>query len=261
MQSDGSNRTLTLGLAVALGAALLAVAFLLGRETSRGAPGAEPRPEPVVIPDVARVDGTRERPKSSPWPYEPTKDPSAYRYDEYVPPRAPEPPRLEKRANGTIVISNPRVDPAPPRPSSDRAPSAPELGADDSGRAVSAYFQRMQLVQSASGAGDPNAFAMGMIKAGMGGSTAGFERLAADSERMEEEVKSIIPPPGCERYHQVTLESLVESRELIDRMKTAILARNISELKEISEDAAELQSKADELAMLEKQIRASMGSR
>lgn len=258
MPSDGSNRTLTVSLAVSLGAALLVVAFLLGRETNRGTPTAEPDPEAAAIPVVAHTDSARERSKSSPWPNEPTKDPSAYRYIEYQP---PEPPRLEKRANGTIVISNPRVDAAPPRPSDVRPSSGSGLGADDSGDAVNAYFKRMQLVQSASGAGDPNAFAMGMIKAGLGGSTAGFERLAADSERMEQELKSIVPPPGCERYHQVTLESLVESRELLDRMKTAIVARDIPGLKQISQDAAELQSRADELAVLEKQIRASVGSR
>lgn len=253
MPSNGSNRTLIGTLVVALGGALLVIAFLLGRETNRSAPAGPTSDEQTLVPDVAPREEVRERP--SPWPDEPRKGPSQYRYIEDQPPQAP---RLEKRPDGTIVISNPRVDTRPERPSYEYRPSEPEMAADDSGDAVNAYFQRVDLVHSAAGAGDPNSFAMGMIKAGLGGSTAGFDRLAADSKRMEQELKSIPPPPECERYHQASLESLVEGRELLERMKTAIVSRDIAELKEISQDAAELQAKADELAEMQKQIRASV---
>ena len=159
------------------------------------------------------------------------------------------------------IRDSPRVDAAPPEPSYDPIPSTAEPDADDSGSAVNAYFQRVQLVHSAAGAGDPNSFAMGMIKAGLGGSTAGFDRLVEDSERMERELKAIAPPPECERFHQASLSSLVEGRELLERMKTAIVSRDIAKLNEIAQDAAELQARAEELAEMEKQIRASVGSR
>ena len=232
------------------------IAFLLGRQSSPSAPAAGP--EPASIPGVAPAAPTPAQLRPSRWAEEPTKDPSQYRYDEY---ELRESPRFEKRPNGTIVISNPRVDAPPPQPSPDWRPNTPEPAADDSGGAVNAYFQRVQLIHSAAGAGDPNSFAMGMIKAGLGGSTAGFDRLVADSERMERELKSISPPPECERFHQESLDSLVEGRKLLERMKTAIVSRNIAKLNEIAQDAAELQAKADELAEMEKQIRASVESR
>ena len=53
MAVDGSNRKLVLGLAGALGGALLVIAFLLGRETNRSAPSrpaVEKAPPPV--PDL-----------------------------------------------------------------------------------------------------------------------------------------------------------------------------------------------------------------
>lgn len=234
------------------------IAFLLGRQSSPSAPAATPGSEKAAIPGVAPATETPARPRPSRWAEEPTKDPSQYRYDEYEPPK---PPKFAKRPNGTIVISNPRVDAPAPQPSADWRPNTPEPTADDSGGAVNAYFQRVQLIHSAAGAGDPNSFAMGMIKAGLGGSTAGFDRLVVDSERMERELKSISPPPECERFHQASLDSLVEGRELLERMKTAIVSRDIAKLNAIAQDAAKLQSKADELAEMEKQIRASLGSR
>jgi hypothetical protein len=257
MSGEESNRGLIVALATALGGALLVIGFLLGRQSSPRAPAAVPGPETAASPRIAPAAQTPAQPRPSRWAAEPTADPSQYRYDEYEPPARP---RFEKRPNGTIVISNPRVDAPPAQPSYDQRSSTPESDADDSGGAVNAYFRRVQLIHSAAGAGDPNSFAMGMIKAGLGGSTAGFDRLVADSERMELQLKSIAPPPECARFHQASLDSLVEGRALLERMKTAIVSRNITKLNEIAQDAAELQSKADELAEMEKQIRASVGA-
>ena len=51
---------------------------------------------------------------------------------------------------------------------SDVAPPAQTETANSRQSAVSAYFLEMDTIQSDSGAGDPNTFAMGMIKAGLG---------------------------------------------------------------------------------------------
>ena len=80
----------------------------------------------------------------------------------------------------------------------------------------------MDAIRSNAGAGDPNTFAMDLIKGGLGGATSGFDQLIADTDRMMEEIGQVIPPPAYIGYHEATLESLAEARGMLDSMKDAI---------------------------------------
>ena len=98
---------------------------------------------------------------------------------------------------------------------------------------------------------------MDLIKAAMGGSTAGFDRLISDTERMEQEARKVKPPPSCEDYHQANLDALAESHGVLEDMKTAILRRDIGELTAIAQQAAALQAKAKALQDMRKSILAN----
>lgn len=255
MAVDGSNRKLVLGLAGALGGALLVIAFLLGRETSRRTPATGPAVEntPPPVPDFEPETANARRQ----WP---DTKPTDYGYiDVQERPTA----RIERRADGTITISNTKNDDVARVESNDwRAPAPePAPGADDADDEVSAYFQQVDLIRSNEGTEDPKSFAMNLIKSSMDGATSGFDRLIADSARMEQELQRLTPPPSCERYHQASLEALVEGREMLEGMKNAIVARDIEQLQAIAQQAATLQAKAEALNDMQEQIRASARSR
>jgi hypothetical protein len=88
----------------------------------------------------------------------------------------------------------------------------------------------VDLIQSHAGAGDPNAFAMDMIKAGMGGATSGFDQLIADSDRMKRELES---------------------------MKVAITTRNMESLSALAQQSADLQARAEALRAFQEKLRAA----
>ena len=147
------------------------------------------------------------------------------------------------------------------RPQPEPRPSVPgDARADQREASVTAYFQQVDLIQSEEGAGDPNAFAMDLIKGGLGGATSGFDQLIADTKQMEREMQSLTPPPSCESYHKASIEALVESREMLERMKDAIVGRDIEQLKAIALQSRTLQGKAGAMKELRKLLLAEDGT-
>lgn len=273
MRAEQSNRRLIWILATALFGALLAIAFLLGRETGREpsrAVGLEPVAPPVPEPIGVDAPAPSQRGR---WDVEPTRDPSSYQY--------PKPTRdttgwIEERPDGTIVISNARPGDTPssavrevrtptgtpmPAPVPAAAPAAEPPSARNAGNEVAAYFEKVSLIRSEAGAGDPNSFAMSLIKGGLGGSTAGFDRLVEDSERMERELRAIAPPPECQAFHEANLETMAESREMLKEMRDAIVKRDIQKLNQIAQDAADLQGRAEALSRMQEELLKSAASR
>jgi hypothetical protein len=65
---------------------------------------------------------------------------------------------------------------------------------------------------------------------------------------------------SCESYHKASIEALVESREMLERMKDAIVGRDIEELNAIALQSRTLQGKAGAMKELRKQILAADGT-
>ena len=246
MADSPSSRTLIIGLSVALAAALVVIAFLLGRESARAPALAEaevPAP-PALEPEIdARVGETEARR----WPEWADLD-EWEGFDETAPVEpTTEVERIERRPNGTVLLSN--------RSASDPAPNAAATpSSNDRASAVSDYFLQMDVIHSESGAGDPNTFAMGLIKAGLGGSTAGFDQLLADTQRMEGEIRRLTPPPSCASYHEANLDALARSREILEEMKTAFARSDFSSLTTIARRAGALQHEAKALQEMRERI-------
>ena len=137
------------------------------------------------------------------------------------------------------------------------SPVEPDATRADARDSVAEYVRQVDLIRSPAGAGDPNTFAMDLIKAGMGGATSGFDRLISDIDRMTQELEQVTPPPSCVVYHQANLASLEESRAMLEGLKQAITTRDISALGMIAQQAANLQARAEALKVLQEQIRAS----
>jgi hypothetical protein len=235
------------GLGGALVLALLAIAFLLGRESARTsadpAPLAEAEiPSPPIV-EPAEEDAPQPRPD---WRALDRGEPAANAESDTTPEMAE---RIERQANGKFLLTNSgnerkvRAEPQDPQPGPNTT-------------TVSDYFRAVDAVRSEQGAGDPNTFAMGLIKAGLGGSTSGFDQLIDDTKRMELEMKQIRPAPGCEQYHQASIDALAEGRELLDELKTAISNRDIQGLTTMAQRAGELEAKAKSMDAMRAELEA-----
>lgn len=245
MADDSSNRRLIVVLASALAASLLVIAFLLGRLSGQSE-HARRRTSPTdALPVAPEAESApRELPALA---AEPRNDAPVF---APVEPERTAVLRIDRRPDGRIVLSN--TEPAEPSSASaqEDVPDTPD--------AVRSYLQQMSVIHSAEGAGDPNAFAMQLIKAGLGGASSGFDRLIDDTKRMEAEIRSLTPPPVCERYHEASLQGVVESRKMLEDLKTAITKRDIDRLVAIAREAGRLQEKADALKAMEQEIRAGL---
>jgi hypothetical protein len=256
---DVSNRKVTFGLVAALGVALLVIAFLLGRESDRMDSKVEPQapPEVTVVPEAERsTESPRHENEGDSWDRW-DRDAYSQRGSETAEPNQTDTVWIERRPDGTIVLSNNSnevdragdpIDGRAERPQED----PPETGE------VSQYFQRMSVIHSTAGAGDPNVFAMSLIKAGLGGSEAGFDQLIADTERMQREVGQLSPPLSCVGYHEMSMQLLAESRTMLEDLKSAILGRDIEQLNTLAREAGLLQAKAEALRAMEEKIIASV---
>lgn len=248
MSTPASSRTAVIALSICLGAALVVIAFLLGRESMRGpktAGGTHLPGAPVLTTEPDLLDEQQEPRRWPAW-----ADPEEWN-DVDEPAVAvvdtPAAERVERRPDGTVLLSNRSNVDAEPQATS-KSPS------DYGGSAVAAYFLRIDTIHSESGAGDPHTFAMGLIKAGLGGSTAGFDELLRDTQRMEKDIRQVTPPPSCEGYHEESLVALSGSRELLEEMKSAFAERDFSRLTTIAQQASDLQAKANALQDAREQI-------
>lgn len=249
MATPSTHRTLVIALGTALGAALLVIAFLLGRESGRQAE------VPATANPPMRADADELTSSAAPSEREARRWPAWADLEEWqdeepaVPTTATQAGnvRLEERPDGTLVLSNRTPIPTPPSATPTPAAGAP-------GHEITDYFIQMDVIRSQSGAGDPNAFAMDLIKAAMGGSTAGFDQLIDDTSRMEAAARQVTPPPDCEAFHQENLAALAESREVLSDMKAALERGDIGELTTIARRAGSLQARAQALQETRKRI-------
>ena len=247
-----------LALCVALGAALLVIAFLLGRDSVRTVPG------DAVSEEAARPARLQPDPGNRS-----TEKASRRRWPAWADPTDEDPSELQAAGASRGVVE--RIEAHPSKgfaltPNSSRTRpgtrrDAPVASASDpQGLRVRSYFQEVDLIQSEAGAGDPNAFAMDLIKGGLGGATSGFDQLIEDTRVMEQAMQDVTPPASCESYHQASIDALVESREMIERMKRAIVGRDIGELNAIALQSKALQRKAQALKEMRQRILAEQGA-
>jgi hypothetical protein len=251
MADESSNRGVIVVLASSLGVALLVIAFLLGRLWNQD----EHAGSPPAVPELEPPSSAAEAKPLAASPTTPGPEEAAPVFQP-VDPRQASVVRIDRRPDGRIVLSN--TESAEPAEPSERSAVPKQAPMPDTTDAVREYLLQVDRIQSTEGADDPNAFAMQLIKAGLGGASSGFDRLIDDTKRMETEMKSLTPPPSCQRYHEASLQGVVESRKMLEDLKAAITKRDIAQLTTIAREAGRLQEQADAIKAMEKEIRAGL---
>ncbi|MCC7385647.1 MAG: hypothetical protein IT384_27610 [Deltaproteobacteria bacterium] len=246
----------------ALVLALVVIAYLLGqRSAPPAAPGgASPVPAPLVA--------TRELPP----PPEPRAGPPPASASASTPAPAPAPAPVDPREvrvitneAGEVLIANGRSASSPPAEAAPapRAPPAPGTEATEASvpagaaPSVEAYFERMDALQAGPAEDDAKSFSQELITSMLRNDYSGFDRLAEDLDRAEQQARGIKPPAACAEYHNRLIGYLGESRQLMTGMRDAIRTKNLDALNDLSARASKLQDQVRSLKDLEKSLRGS----
>jgi hypothetical protein len=178
------SRELLIGLGAGCAAALLALAFMLGR-ASGGSRSSLPAP-------------AAQAPVSPP-PAEPQAAPPAE-------PAAPPEPM-------------PTAAPAPqaPRPAAPSKVAGPEAG-------VASYFQAVERIQPGQMGGNPEAMAKGVLEGLVKGDASGIDDMIRQSEAARASLGALSPPAPCAAFHRDSLAALDDSLGVLRSLRTAMQA-------------------------------------
>src|SRR5207244_5029424 len=106
--------------------------------------------------------------------------------------------------------------------------------------AVASYLDQMAKLQAGQPIDDPNAFAQKILGAALGGDESAFPKLARTIEEMEAKAKAVRPPAACAALHRAQLALLSDSRGLVGKLESALLAHDADALSNISSSATVL---------------------
>jgi hypothetical protein len=197
------DRRLGIGLAVALGLALLIIAFLLGRQS-------QPSPAPVyvTIPSPAPAAAVNPEATGAPAAIPGATAPAAL---------APEAP-----AAPPIVALAPTATPLP------AASAAPAANNDAVRASVARYFSEVEALQAASKgwSGDPNTAAQQILKEAVEGQSGSFDALVEANRTLVERLRAVQAPEPCAAHLQRTIEAVQQASALLDKMRTALRSQN-----------------------------------
>jgi hypothetical protein len=188
---------LVFGLAGALGLALVVIAFLLGRESQRGA--ATPREvASATVPAMPSATATEAPSAASPLPAM-----SAV-------PIAPV-PQQASAATATPAATFPNVLEATPVPAD-----------QDQRGAVARYFADVDALQAgAAQSGDPEAMAQAIVKQATEGNSDALDALLASNRRVLEGLRGVSAPPACAPHREKAVRLLEDGISLLESVKNA----------------------------------------
>jgi len=243
-----------------LGICLLALGFLLGRESNRA-------PATVISAPAAGVAAAEPLPPAAP-SLAPTTAPSAsptLASPAAAPPEAT-PLVVASRTSSNRVSSSLRTRPTTTPPTStsptssnisylrsSRTGTSPEAADDPDKQAVAHYFREVDRLQDVD-VDNPEAAATSLIGAATSGDTSGLRALVSQARDAEQKVRAVTPPPPCAHYHEQLVSMLAESRSMLQRLEQGIgggdpgsLSALISQANSAKSRSAALASEAREL--------------
>lgn len=225
------NRGVLIGIGAVAAVSLLALAFVLGRESGSG--GAPP-----PLTKIARTaPRAQEEPLSSP-----------------APAAAAGPERAE---------AHPISGPAPAAPAQSVAVQTAPMqatGPDPERAAVVAYFDAVNRIQPASMSGDAEAIANEMGAALANGDMSGLDKMVEQTEAAKASLAAITPPAACAAFHRESLASLDDALEVVRSLKTAMQSPEpAAQLANVASRANALRARADVLQKEEQDLRQRYG--
>ncbi|MCU0292258.1 MAG: hypothetical protein MUF10_09770 [Thermoanaerobaculaceae bacterium] len=221
-------------LAAALAAALLAVAFLLGR--------ASVVPEAQVLPPRPARIHTGPHPEAQPAP---AAAPEPAAEVTTAPPGQAVEPVLPIVA-GSSPAPGPTPDPGQPVDSATAGP-------------VAAYFARIDRIQGAGGLAGGQEGAQRMLMATLQGDSSELDRLVAETERTRRELGTVQPPAECAAYHATLLRLMGDSGVLLADLRAALASGDSAHLAELASKASALQTGTERLQDMEEELRRRHG--
>ncbi|MBK8725298.1 MAG: hypothetical protein IPL96_04380 [Holophagaceae bacterium] len=215
---------LLIGLASALGAALLALAFLLGRAAgARMQPGSAPGVAPGI--QDARPAGAVQA----------------------------------AQPGGGAMQAGPPTS-LPPAPAA-LVPAGPSDPQDPQRGAVAAYFAALDRIAPGQLAGDPQAVAQEVVAGLAKGDASGFDRLLAQADEARRRVAALVPPPPCAAFHQESLALLDENLVLLRSVKRSLEGgEGEGGMASLVARAQAVQARSEGLERADKALRARYGA-
>ena len=217
MANVSVNKGFLVGVVAALGAALLALAYQLGKASA---------PEGVPAPP-AKIERIAPRPQAEP---------------------LPQPARVAG-ANTDYADTRPTFVPAPTAP----PPSAPEQGAapqaaDPMRAAVAAYFEAIERIQVGSMSGNAESVGQEMASALASGDMSSLDKMIRETESAKVRLAAVSPPAPCAAHHRESLGSLDDALDVLRSLKAAMESQEpVAQLANVSARAQALRSRSEAL--------------
>jgi hypothetical protein len=156
------------------------------------------------------------------------------------------------------VAEAPLESPPPPSPEERPVPAVvPAEGGTLS--EVVAYFAKVDRIQAGPTGVSADAFAQQIAGEAAQGKTEGFERLQKDLDRMEQELGEITAPPSCQKYHQLTLATVADTKMLMLDLRRVFVSGEASGAEQIAARANAAQARTKEIEAERKVIEQRYG--
>jgi hypothetical protein len=225
---------------------LVAVAFLLGRESKPGTPAgsAAATLPPVTAPLPSGATGEEAPAVAS------TQSGDSSSESEAPPASNPIP--------GAPLGTEPGLAAAAP-PGSASPPSTPQE--DPSAAAVRKYFVEIEALQAQGKywSDDAQSFGRTLIDQASRGDASGFDELIAANQRVRDSVAAMSVPSPCAEHHSRTLRLLDEGLSLLKDVKSRFVSEDMTGLETITTTAYGIQNRAKEVDALAAEIKKRYG--
>ncbi|MEO8361384.1 MAG: hypothetical protein ABI672_15235 [Vicinamibacteria bacterium] len=239
---ERNQKGVVIGLTGALAAALLVIAFLLGRITARPvadptAAAAPPTSQTMPVASVAESSGGS---LASPVDQSAMGPSTTAGISTQVHPDGPAGP-----FGGTI-----------PTPPVNLPP--PSLGGSREAQEIAAYFSVLDRIEEV-GAGDPQSFATSLMQSVSSGDFSGFDDLVNKARAQRERLGLLKPPKACADHHRIAMGLSNDSVAMLEKLRAALAKGDTTALLSMTTEGQTLEAKAKQLKAMGDAIKRQAG--
>ncbi len=202
MERVSVNKGLLIGVVGVAATALLALVFVLGRESGSGVPAPQTRIERVAP----------RTPEQSPAPQPRVAGPIT----EQPGARPDSGPAPTPQGQGAAPLAGAGYVPAPTEIERGNARS------DDARASVAAYFDAVDHIQAGAMNGEAETVAHEMAASLASGDTSGADKLIRETEAAKARLAAVTPPAPCAAHHRESLASLDDALDILRSLKAAM---------------------------------------
>ena len=237
---------------------VIALAFVLGRESSRGGAGNSAQaisPAPVASTVVGVPPAPPPPPVAvAPQPPAPVAQPVTTPADTTVVVNAaPTTPHIPPPVYATP--SQGAVHPQTSVIVTQKPGSTSAVVDEPEKAAVVAYFARVDNLQPGSFSGSPEE----LVNAAATGDMSGIDKMITQAREGERAARSITPPAPCRDVHQQSVKLLGESIHMLVGLRAALAQGDAGKLQDFSLRATTTKAQAEDLERRQNAIRAKYG--